>query len=156
MTHRTGNPTSPGERSYPRRLSYRLSNSIVWESQKFILIQKNNSSNRVSNRIFNFNFWIQIYVIENGQALFIWIGPTVNATEISDIWGVNSSMEILDGPVPEKNSDLNSTVRTLITSISQNRGRQLKQYIIRVGHPDAKVLEAKLRRLLVSQNYFYN
>ena len=78
----------------------------------------------------------------------------MNATEISDIWGVNSSMEILDGPVPEKNSDLNSTVRTLITSISQNRGRQLKQYIIRVGHPDAKVLEAKLRRLLVSQNYY--
>ena len=84
------------------------------------------------------------------------MGPTVNATEISDVWGVNSSMEILDGPVPEKNSDLNSTVRTLIQSISANRGRQLKQYIVRVGHPDAKVLEAKLRRLLVRNMRYLN
>lgn len=90
-----------------------------------------------------------MYVIENGQVLFIWIGPGVGAADISSIWGVNSSMEILDGPIPEKDSDLNSTMRTLISTINTNRGRQLKQHIVRVGHPDSKPLEANLRRYMV-------
>ena len=81
--------------------------------------------------------------------MFVWVGPNVQPTDISAIWGVNSGVEILDGPIPEKDSELNSTVRTLIQSIVQQRGRHLKLHIIRVGHPDSKVLEAKLRRLMV-------
>jgi hypothetical protein len=86
--------------------------------------------------------------------MFIWIGPNINPSEISSIWGVNSAMEILDGPIPEKDSESNNNMRTIINSINTMRGRQLKQYIVRVGHPDAKILEAKLRRLMVSQFIF--
>jgi protein transport protein SEC24 len=94
----------------------------------------------------------QIYLVENGQQMFVWVGPNVPPTDISAIWGVNSGVEILDGPIPEKDSELNSTVRTLVQSIVQQRGRHLKLHIIRVGHPDAKVLEAKLRRLMAEDS----
>ena len=88
--------------------------------------------------------------MENGQVMFLWVGPGVSATDISSIWGVNSSMEISDGPIPEKDSEINSTLRQLINTINTQRGRKLKIHIIRVGHPDAKPLEGKLRRYMVS------
>jgi protein transport protein SEC24 len=94
----------------------------------------------------------QIYVVENGLVMYIWIGPQVQHCDIQSIWGVNSPLEVLDGPIPIKDSENNSTIRTLITTINQKRGKSPKQIIIRGGHPDAKIAESRMRRLMVEDN----
>ena len=43
--------------------------------------------------------------------MFIWIGQSVSPTDISSIWGVNTPMEVLDGPIPTKDTENNSTLR---------------------------------------------
>ena len=105
--------------------------------------------------------------------MFIWIGAEVNATDISSIWGVNTPMEVGDGPIPIKDTEDNANLRcvvvkilifrnsktfkiilttqnrTLIATIKKKRGKQPSQHIIRGGHPDSKILEQKMRRLMV-------
>jgi len=91
----------------------------------------------------------QIYVVENGLQMFIWLGQSVSPTDISSIWGVNTPMEVLDGPIPVKDTENNSTLRTLIDSINSKRRKHPKQFIVRCGHPDSKILEGRMRRLMV-------
>ena len=43
--------------------------------------------------------------------MFIWLGQSVSPTDISSIWGVNTPMEVLDGPIPVKDTENNSTLR---------------------------------------------
>ena len=105
-------------------------------------------------------------MVENGLTMYIWIGAEVNATDISSIWGVNTPMEVGDGPIPIKDTEDNANIRfeliklflknnkiffrTLIATIKKKRGKQPSQHIIRGGHPDSKILEQKMRRLMVN------
>lgn len=50
-------------------------------------------------------------MVENGLLMYIWIGPQVQHSDIQSIWGVNSPLEVLDGPIPVKDSENNSTLR---------------------------------------------
>ena len=43
--------------------------------------------------------------------MYIWIGAEVNATDISSIWGVNTPMEVGDGPIPIKDTEDNANIR---------------------------------------------
>ena len=54
-------------------------------------------------------------MVENGLQMFIWIGQSVSPTDISSIWGVNTPMEVLDGPIPVKDTENNSTLRMVLT-----------------------------------------
>lgn len=63
-------------------------------------------------------------MVENGLQMFIWIGQSVSPTDISSIWGVNTPMEVLDGPVPVKDTENNSTLRMvsiIIYAIDSNK-----------------------------------
>ena len=46
--------------------------------------------------------------------MYIWIGQEVNATDISSIWGVNTPMEVADGPIPVKDTENNANIRNLV------------------------------------------
>ncbi|CBY14315.1 unnamed protein product [Oikopleura dioica] len=89
----------------------------------------------------------QVYVIENGLQLFIWIGQNVTPNNVQSIWGVNSPMEVPDA-LPKLETAENSTMNTLMSSLATLRGKNLKPIIIRCGHPDAKITESRMRRLM--------
>jgi protein transport protein SEC24 len=89
----------------------------------------------------------QVYVIENGLQLFIWVGQTVTPNNVQSIWGVNSPMEVPDN-LPKLETGENSTMNQLMSSLATLRGKNLKPIIIRCGHPDAKITEARMRRLM--------
>ncbi|CAG5086922.1 Oidioi.mRNA.OKI2018_I69.PAR.g11404.t1.cds [Oikopleura dioica] len=89
----------------------------------------------------------QVYVIENGLQLYIWVGQNVTPNDVQSIWGVNSPLEVPDG-LPKLETEQNSTMNQLMASLATLRGRNLKPIIIRCGHPDAKITESRMRRLM--------
>lgn len=57
-------------------------------------------------------------------------------------------MEVPDA-LPKLETGENSTMNQLMSSLATLRGKNLKPIIIRCGHPDAKITEARMRRLMV-------
>ena len=104
---------------------------------------------RTGKNLFVTKFYtLQVYVIENGLQLYIWVGQNVTPNDVQSIWGVNSPVEVPDA-LPKLETEQNSTMNQLMASLATLRGRNLKPIIIRCGHPDAKITESRMRRLMV-------
>ncbi|KAF9330640.1 COPII coat Sec23p-Sfb3p heterodimer component [Podila minutissima] len=76
-----------------------------------------------------------VYVLENGQRMFLWVGREVAQEKLLELFGV-MTLEEVDATVhhiPELSNDYNSRVRTVLQTIQQQRGKYLGLRVVRQG-----------------------
>ncbi|KAF9114504.1 COPII coat Sec23p-Sfb3p heterodimer component [Mortierella sp. AM989] len=81
------------------------------------------------------------YILENGQAIYLWLGREVSSDFLSDAFGVSSVDELNPNMryLPELSTPINTQLRTIASYMQAQRARYLDLIIVRQGREQSEL-----------------
>jgi len=82
-----------------------------------------------------------VYLIDNGEAMMIWVGNSVSPQVLLDLFGVDDikNLDPKTSTLPELNSTLSIQVRNIVTHRRVQRGRTPKLSVVRQNMDGAEI-----------------
>ncbi|KAG0029940.1 COPII coat Sec23p-Sfb3p heterodimer component [Podila clonocystis] len=77
-----------------------------------------------------------VYILENGQRIFLWVGREVAQKTLQDLFGASTLEEVDTATMhhlPKLTNDYSSRFRTVLQTIQQQRGKYLGLTVVRQG-----------------------